>query len=155
LRASPESSAHGSRSISHGDANAGVCASGGRAGRRPQTSCRRGADARRAPSRHTNFPEGQRVTDFAEDDHVRRISRLGSLSDSTEIGRPMPAPPTAARTGDLLGATKGCARPTETASACSGQLTPATECSKLFSLSGELIRNCRTSGSGLPFRRAQ
>jgi len=49
--ASPGSSAHGSRSISDGDPNAGVCVSGGRAGRRPPTSCRRGADARCALSR--------------------------------------------------------------------------------------------------------
>jgi len=60
---------------------------------RPPTSSRRGADARCAPSRHTNLPEGQRATfktlrhilealrgitviDFAENDHVGRISRL-------------------------------------------------------------------------------
>jgi hypothetical protein len=50
-RASPESSAHGSRSISHGDANAGACAGDGRVRTRPPTSSRRAADARCALSR--------------------------------------------------------------------------------------------------------
>src|SRR5207247_3297100 len=49
--ASPESSAHGLRSISHGDANAGACASDGRVRTRPPTSSRRAADARCALSR--------------------------------------------------------------------------------------------------------
>src|SRR5205823_7121620 len=86
---SPESSALGSPTISHGETNAGVCVSGGRAGTRPPTSSRLGADAQCAPSRHTNLRRAghtensgiipileERVEDrFTGDDHRRKISR--------------------------------------------------------------------------------
>src|SRR6059036_1922042 len=110
LPPSPESSAHGSRSTSHGDANAEVCVSGDRAQRRARTSSRPGANARDAASQDANNPKGQ----FTEDDHPPEDAHLPKNLTLRKPNRPIQNRQAACgrllggasrtRTGDLLGA---------------------------------------------------